>query len=343
MMKSMTSRERVLRSLELNHPDRPPRHTWWLPIAALEHGAKAIRSFKERWPDDIGTPGVAVPELQVLRHGDPYAAGTYTDEWGCVFENLQPGIIGEVKHPPLDDWSRLDELKFPEACLCVDPAAVNAACRASDRFLLSDAFPRPFERLQFLRGAENVYLDLAEQSPELRELLHRVHHLYCRELEVWAETDVDGLVFIDDWGSQNRLLISPKQWREWFKPLYRDYVNISHDAGKKCFMHTDGNIADIYEDLVGIGLDAVNSQLFCMDIEDIGRRFKGRITFWGEVDRQRILPFGTVAETRAAVRRLADAIYDPVGGVIAQFEFGAACRLENAHAVHDEWTRIACP
>mgnify|MGYP003411464989 CR=1 FL=1 len=46
-------------------------------------------------------------------------------------------------------------------------------------------------------------------------------------------------------------------------------------------------------------------------------------------------------EARAAVRRVADALYDPAGGVIAQFEFGAGARLENAHAVHEEWGRIA--
>ncbi|MBN8460070.1 MAG: methyltransferase [Verrucomicrobia bacterium] len=337
----MTSRERVLRCLERNHPDRPPRHTWWLPIAELEHGHEAIRAFKDQWPDDIAMPGVPVPALQALRQGDPYAAGGYVDEWGCEFENLQPGIIGEVKNPMLEDWSRLGDLKLPEACLTVDVAAVNAACRASDKFLLSDAFPRPFERLQFLRGAENVYMDLGEDSPELRGLLARVHDLYRRELELWATTDVDGLVFIDDWGSQDRLLISPAQWREWFKPLYRDYIDIAHAAGKKCFMHSDGNISAIYEDLIEIGLDAVNSQLFCMDIGEIGRRHKGRIAFWGEIDRQRILPYGSEDDARAAVRRVAEALYDPAGGVIAQFEFGAACRLQNAHAVHDEWLRIA--
>lgn len=337
----MTPRERTLRCLERDHPDRPPRHTWWLPIAEIEHGVAAIRAFKDKWPDDIGMPGVPVPALQALRKGDPYAEGIYIDEWGCEFENIQAGIIGEVKTPLLDDWSKLDDLKLPEVCLTVDIGAVNAACRASDKFLLSDAFPRPFERLQFLRGAEDVYMDLGEEAPELRELLARIHGLYCRELELWAKTGVDGLVFIDDWGSQDRLLISPNQWREWFKPLYRDYINIAHAAGKRCFMHSDGNISAIYDDLIEIGLDAVNSQLFCMDMEDIGRRYKGRIAFWGEIDRQRILPSGSEAETRAAVRRVADAVYDPAGGVFAQFEFGAACRLENAHAVHDEWSRIA--
>ena len=336
----MTSRERVLRCLEFNDPDRPPRHTWWLPVATLEHGESAINGFKDRWPDDITIPGVPIPALVALRDGDMYAAGIYRDEWGCLFENLQAGVIGEVKRPLLDDWSNLDALQLPEACLQVDVAAVNATCRASDKFMLCDAYPRPFERIQFLRGTENVYMDLAEDAPELRELLRSVHDLNCRELEAWARTEVDGLVFIDDWGSQRGLLINPAQWRERFKPLYADYIRIAHDAGKKAFMHSDGNISAIYEDLIEIGLDAVNSQLFCMDIEEIGRRCKGRLTFWGEIDRQRILSTGSVADTRNAVKRVADALYDPAGGVIAQFEFGAGTRLANAHAVHEAWTDL---
>jgi uroporphyrinogen decarboxylase len=333
----MTGRERVKRAVEFDRPDRVPRHTWWLPIADLEHGTEAVADFKKRWPDDIGSPGVAIPSLEVLRSGGVYDVGTYIDEWGCVFENAQQGVIGEVKEPLLDDWSKLDELRLPVECLDVDVAAVNAVCRTDERFLLCDAFPRPFERIQFLRGTEDVLMDLALDSPELKTLIGRVHDLYCRELGAWEQTDVDGLVFIDDWGSQNSLLISPDMWRTWFKPLYADYVRIAHDAGKKAFMHSDGNIMAIYEDLIEIGVDAINSQLFCMDIEEIGRRFKGRITFWGEIDRQHILPFGTVGESHAAVQRVADALYDPAGGVIAQFEIGAGARMENAEAVHDEW------
>lgn len=337
----MTSKERVLRCLEFDHPDRVPRHTWRLPIAELEHGAEAIEAFRRRWPDDIGNPRVEIPSLEARREGDMYATGRYIDEWGCEFHNLQAGVIGEVKEPLLDDWAKLDELRLPVECLELDVDAVNRVCHADDRFLLCDAYPRPFERIQFLRGTENVYLDLAMDSAELRELTRRVHDLYCRELELWARTEVDGLVFIDDWGSQRNLLISPDQWRVWFKPLYADYIRIAHEAGKKAFMHSDGHIMAIYGDLIELGLDAINSQLFCMDVEEIGRQFKGRITFWGEIDRQQVLPLGSVAETQSAVQRVADALYDPSGGVIAQFELGPGAQIDNAEAVHATWMKIA--
>jgi hypothetical protein len=83
------------------------------------------------------------------------------------------------------------------------------------------------------------------------------------------------------------------------------------------------------------GVDAVNSQLFCMDIEETARRFKGRISFWGEIDRQRVLPFGTVEEVRAAVGRVRRALDDPEGGVIAQCEWGKHNPRENIRAVFE--------
>ena len=98
---------------------------------------------------------------------------------------------------------------------------------------------------------------------------------------------------MDDWGSQKSLLINPKQWRKIFKPLYKEYIDLAHQAGKKIFMHSDGYIFDIYGDLIELGLDAINSQLFIMDIEEIGKHFGGQITFWGEIDRQHLLPHGT--------------------------------------------------
>jgi hypothetical protein len=147
----------------------------------------------------------------------------------------------------------------------------------------------------------------------------------------------------DDFAGNQGLLIQPKMWRELFKPLYAEYARIAKAGGKKLLMHSDGFILDIYEDLIEIGVDAINSQLFCMPIEEIGRRFKGRITFWGELDRQHVLPFGTVDEVRAAVRRVVDHLYSPAGGVMAQFEFVPRSPMANADAAFQAWEEFTRP
>ncbi len=335
----MTSRERVLRCLEFSSPDRIPRDLWVLPRAEIELGKEAIAAFRKRWPGDIAQASVGRPP-PLRASGDPTAEGEYTDEWGCVFRNIQAGVMGEVRDPILADWSKLDHLRPPTEFLQVDRETVNAFCRATDRFVFASGWGRLFERIQFLRGSENVMYDLADEPSEFLDLLNRVHGFYRDQYEVWAKTEVDALVLMDDWGSQQSLLISPAQWRRLFKPRYAEYVRIAHDAGKTFFMHSDGCIFDIYEDLIEIGVDAINSQLFCMDIGEIGRRFGGRIAFWGEIDRQHVLPFGTVEEVEAAVRRVADALYRPKGGIIAQFEISAGIPLTNAEAVYRTWEAV---
>ena len=157
-------------------------------------------------------------------------------------------------------------------------------------------------------------------------------------MEIWAETDVDGLFFMDDWGAQRSLLISPTMWRELFKPLYRDYIDLAHSKGKKIFMHSDGYIVDILPDLIELGIDAVNSQLFCMGLDSL-EEFRGKICFWGEIDRQHLLPKGSRADIENAVKEVYDHLFH-TGGVIAQCEFGAGANPDNVRAVFEAWNSL---
>jgi hypothetical protein len=334
----MTSREIVRKTLTFDHPSRVPRQLWLLPWATDRYPEELAR-IQKRFPDDLlNAPPFYREALRV--QGDEYTPGIFVDEWGCRFENRQKGLIGEVKEPLVNDWSEVDKVRIPRERLSVDVGRVNEFCRSRDEFILSKWCGRPFEQLQFIRRPDNLYLDLADRPSGLFRLLERMHAFYCEEMELWARTDVDGLVFSDDWGAQRSLLVSPEVWREIFKPLYRDYVAIAHRRGKHAFMHSDGFIADIIPDLIEIGLDALNSQLFCMDVEGLGARFRGRLTFWGEVDRQHLLARGTKDEIARAVRRVKAALWED-GGAVAQCEFGAGAKPENIEAVFEAWEDLS--
>jgi len=333
----MDARERVKRALTFGEPDRVPRDLWTLPIA-LNKYQREVDVILKRFPLDIEKAEYSSP-LEGYTRGDPCEIGVYIDEWGCVFKNIQNGIIGEVKDPIVQNLSDVDKVKPPYKFLGKGMGKVNEGCRKSDKFILG-GWANPFERMQFLRGTSNLFMDIAEQSPGFFELRDIVHKYYLRMIETWAETEVDGIIIVDDWGSQSSLLISPDLWRKLFKPLYKNYCELIHNAGKFVFMHSDGHIFQIYEDLIEVGVDAINSQLFCMDIKEIGNRFKGRITFWGEIDRQHTLPSENSDDARKAVRRVKKFLYDKNGGVIAQCEFGAAARPENVKAIFTEWEKV---
>jgi hypothetical protein len=336
----LDSRERVFRCLEFRRPDRAPRNLWALPWVG-QYAAEPLAALQREFPDDFTGPG-AVLGPGDRRRGQEARKGTYTDDWGCVWVAGEDGVIGEVKRPLLADWAALDSFRPPYEILeRADWDAANRAQAANlagpRRFMLAGTSVRPFERMQFLRGSENLFVDLAYGTAEVRRLRDRVHEFYLKELQGWVRTDVDGISFMDDWGSQKTLLISPAMWRDLFKPLYKEYGDLIRAAGKKVFFHSDGHIMAIYEDLIELGVDAVNSQLFCMDIEELGRRHRGRITFWGEMDRQQVLPFGSVEDVRRAVGRIRRALETPDGGTIAQCEWGARNPPENVRAVFAAW------
>jgi len=334
----MTSRERVRRAITFQHPDRVPRDLWVLPIANATYPGAADAILKD-FPTDFGQPEYKPPAASCVK-GDWYTKGNYVDEWGCTFVSIQSGVVGEVKEPLVARWSDINKVRPPREVLGKGMEKVNESCAASDKFMSACCCPRPWERMQFIRGSANLYMDVMDQPREFFTLRDVVHDYYVQELELWARTDVDGMMFMDDWGTQFALQIPPRLWRQLFKPLYKDYCDIARSHGKPIFMHTDGHVFEIYEDLIEIGVTAVNSQLFCMDVEEIGRRFKGRITFWGEIDRQHVLPAADAGLARRAVRRVANALWDPAGGVIAQCEFGAAARPESVRAVFDEWDKV---
>ena len=103
-MTLMSSRERVRRALEFQRPDRIPRDLGVLPWAEI-HYPDAVGNLRDNYPPDLRISGYLYPPSSRIR-GDPHKSGEYTDEWGCVFQNLQDGIIGEVKEPLVQDFQQ---------------------------------------------------------------------------------------------------------------------------------------------------------------------------------------------------------------------------------------------
>lgn len=335
----LTSKELVYHTLEFRDPPRAPRQLWRLPWAAL-HYPRQLSAIMETFPDDLAAvEGFSQPSL--LSQGDPYAAGIYTDAWGCQFTSIQAGLIGEVKQAQVldPDWQDWSTVHIPEEMLALDPVEINDLCQANQHlFILSGNNITLFERLQHLRGSQALLQDLASPPRGMLAALDQVHEFNCRLLTLWAQCDIDALSCSDDWGMQQQLLIHPDTWISLFKARYRDYVEIAHQHGKKIFMHSDGFILPILPHLVEIGVDAINSQLFCMGIDQVAE-FRGQVTFWGEIDRQYLLARASIDEVEDAVALVKDQLWDK-GGCIAQCEFGAGARPENVWAVFEAWDNL---
>jgi uroporphyrinogen decarboxylase len=319
----MTSRERVKKALNFEEFDRVP----------VECGISGMHN-------DILYPDYTYGKGR--SSGTPGVKGSSTDSWGCIWECGEDGVKGEVKHPILTDWSLLDSFKPPMDMLKeADLSRVNRQCELTDKFVMHMWCIDPFQRMQYLRGTENLFMDLAYGDIEVFKLRDMVHEFHLKEVEMWANTDVDAIHLEDDWGTQLSLLISPKLWREFFKPIYKDYCDIAHSKGKYVVMHSDGNITDIIPDMIEIGINAVNAQIDCMNVESLAEKFHGKMAFWGGFDRQNLLPFGTTEEVRNEVRRIANAFFKyKRTGVIGQCFKDKGHKDENIISVYDEWSKL---
>ena len=178
----MTSRERVIRAIEFRNPDRVPLHWWHLPGAMVKYGDK-LKKLYEKYPSDFGVfrevgefvpssgyrEGLRYPKDKVYQWGT--GKGKYRDEWGCVWTEIYPGIMGQVSEHSLSDWKNLDSYRFPDPIGWgnFDEVERTIKEKGDEKYILGSAGSF-FERLQWLRGYENLMLDLMEDRRELYQL-----------------------------------------------------------------------------------------------------------------------------------------------------------------------------
>ena len=267
------------------------------------------------------------------------------DEWGCVWENIGVSNLGEVKQPVLADWAQWDALLIPDI---QDPkrweTLTEARVQAGDRFLIAYGISL-YERAHFLRGLEDTWVDIHTAPLELGRLVDVLVDMNLYAIEQYARAGADGYMWCDDWGLQDRLMISPESWREIWKPRYARVYQAAHDAGMLTFLHSCGDITAILEDFIEIGLDVIQmDQQENMGLELLGEQFGGRITFWCPVDIQATMVHGSLDDIRAYCQKLVTPLGRPEGGFIAKWygdPAGAGHSQEAIEAMCDEFKKLS--
>jgi hypothetical protein len=316
---AMTPREVVSGAVRFQNPDR-------IPYALTEkYGTDFAGVGMDPSPD-------ARPKFGV-------------DEWGCVWANIGVSNLGEVKEFPLKDWNEWPSLRIPDIRSEQRWSRLDGAReRAGDKFLLANGISL-YERAHFVRGLENLWVDILTSPEELCRLLDVLVDMNLHAIERYAAAGADGYIWCDDWGLQHGLMISPTAWRELWKPRYARVYRAAHDAGLLTFLHSCGDITAILDDLIEAGLDVIQmDQQENMGVDLLGARFAGRIAFWCPVDIQGTMVRGSTDDIRAACRHLVATLGRPDGGFIAKWysdPAGAGHRPEAIEAMCDEFLRLA--
>ena len=216
----------------------------------------------------------------------------------------------QVVNPALKEPS-LNNYRFPTIDDCLVPGWETIACQEistnQEKFIAADAGFGLFSRTWFLRGAENALTDIVLQRSYYEEIVERLAHLLMEIVDCLVQLPVDGIMFADDWGYQDGVLIGAQRWREIFKPRYARIFERVHAAGKYVLHHSCGSIAEILPDAIEIGLDVYESvQPEAKDNRpyELKRKFGDDITFWGGLGSQSTIPFGRPDEIKNEVKRL---------------------------------------
>jgi len=283
------------------------------------------------------------PEIPVGEDG-------YQDEYGVVRRKPSRSFYYDMVKSPLAGAITLqDILKFPWP----DPTDPGYTRGLRQQMLqlrhntdyaivlnLSSAF---VHLTQFLRGFEDWFIDLAADQKLAEALFDATveHNAAIAENVLKVGGDLADIVSTgDDLGTQNGPLVSPELYRKLFKPRHKKFLDtIRKHTSAFIHFHSCGSIYKLLGDLIDIGVDAIHPVQVAardMDSHNLKKEFGDRLTFWGGVDTQRVLPKGTVGEVKKEVkRRIED--FAPGGGYIlgAVHNIQADVPVENILALYE--------
>ncbi|MCC6442416.1 MAG: uroporphyrinogen decarboxylase [Armatimonadetes bacterium] len=315
----MTHKERVLAALRHEQPDKVP-YTIGFTEKAMEAMVQYYGSHDFLGQIDNCFHGVAArPGPKEMWLSD----AVWQDEFGVQWDRSIDRDIGNVCNCVLPERN-LDSLEMPDPRAPEKFAGFEDQCRAGGgRCIQFGIGFSLFERAWTLRGMSDLLIDMVEAPEFVDELLDAICDYNIALLEQALRYDIDTVHFGDDWGSQRGLIISPRQWERFLMPRLARQYGRAREAGKFVTIHSCGKVQAVFPQLIEIGLNCFNPfQPEVMNPYEMKRQFGGRLSFWGGISTQQLLPYGSPDEVRAEARRM-----------MAEIGVGGGYILAPAHAI----------
>jgi uroporphyrinogen decarboxylase len=361
----LNSRERFFATVSHKRPDRVPLDGWFTPAAwdklrsffgtdedekILEELGIDFRSvYMEPAPglrenaNFLGTIGKGFPMADyVVKKVGPR---TYEDEWGVRIEVDEAGLNWHYSYHPLQKNMDLAELRVPEITAQgrFDNAR-NQLSKWKDRYIITAGVSTLFRKGWLLCGFCNFLEALMLKREFMEKLLDRLLDFTIQEVKGYLEAGVDVIQLGGDLASEQSLFISPKMWREIFKPREKEIIDSVKNKDVFSFLHSDGNIEEIIRDLVEIGIDILNPiQPECLDPVKVKNQYGDIITLHGTMSLQRTLTFGTAEDVKQEVRQRIDECGYNGGLILAPSNFFTAdTPIENIITFYNYAKEYSC-
>ena len=338
----MTDRERKLAAARFEHPDRIPAAMFFTgdcwEIRDNAELDEVMAAHPGLWPDHTAHP----PDWRPTHAPWRRAGVRHTDSWGCVWETMADGCTGAVVHHPLSDWSDFEAYRPPDpktqmGWTRIDwEAEAERAGRARSRGALVGGGLRHgflFLTLTYIRGFENLLFDMIDGHPRLSELITVVENFNAAHVQRWLDIGVEWLTYPEDLGMQVGPMLSPNQFRTWIAPVYKRLMAPARDRGALVYMHSDGDVRTLADDLIDCGVQVLNIQDLVNGIDWMRDHLKGRVALDVDIDRQNLTVHGSPSEVDEHVHRIVSELADPAGGLMLKASVGPAVPLHNMHAL----------
>ena len=335
-MSEMTSRERVLAALKHQEADRVPLDLGGYPttIETIPYNELkkylGIQSETSNFVRDHVDPSEEVLQkfkidTRYLRPGPPRnfkikiePDNSYIDEWGTKWRKSPTSIYWDPVDYPLKEATLEDLEKYPWPDPD-DPGRTEGLrerakmLRESTRYAIVGDSPASgiFDlACLFLAGPERFMADMILDKLFARALLEKICEVHMRLYENYLNAIgdyIDVIIVMDDLGGMQGPLISPDLYREMVKPIEkRLWQFIKSKTKAALFLHCCGGIYPIIPDLIEMGVDILNPiQVSAKDMDTgrLKRDFGNKLTFWGAIDTQQVLPFGSPEDVEREVKR----------------------------------------
>jgi uroporphyrinogen decarboxylase len=300
--------------------DRRDRYLYDWP----ELGTAAIDEVVlERLHSDVRGVLDRHPESTLVANAGRDPGEPFIDSWGIGQIELEPGMWFPAIHPlkeaqSVDDlesypgWPDMDD---PTRVAHVSEEARQLAEAGEYAIMATPWLLFPFERAIQMQGMETFLLNMIERPRFVMALLEKCAQL-CKRLMghflVELGENVDIIKIGDDLGTTAGLLISPKMYREFLKPIHADYIDfIKERTNARVFFHTDGDVFPLLDDFIEIGVDILNPIQPVGEMADFQRlqeRFGEQLVFCGGVDTAHVLRSASPDEVRAETRRVIETL-----------------------------------
>lgn len=310
----MDSKERVIRAIHFEKPDRVPFNFWM--------DRRKLGELETKYGDQVRIRhyGADVLESFVLL---AWPSGQFEEKLGTNW----------MVKPLIEDWRKASEIPLP------DPAddhvydyLRNDLKEHPDVAVVLD-LPNVLSFVESMVSQEQLYVDMVDYHDEVQAFFHRMSDIVAKAAEVVCRMDITALYVMDDIACNKGLIMSPRMWRESILPHWRKPIEVAHTYNKPVFFHTDGNCQPLWEEFAALGVRMLNPlQPDLQPLAEYKRLYHGRMGIYGGLPTDKI-HLMTPDQIRKTVQKLFEETGDGGGLIMSTHDIDVTVTEEQIDAL----------